>query len=247
MNELGAYLKPVTNRLVLVCVLAFFVVDGVFKGTPSGLELYFFENPDFRYHQLITSIFMHGGLTHLALNMIALWSFGQVLEKVWGAQRLLFFFLACGVGAGAISLVINAMSFDSSYQNLINLGANSHELSRLLADGQISSSLMDLSSREALSELYYLYNAPMVGASGAIYGILVAFALLFPNFKVQLIFLPIPIAARYFVPVLLMVDVVAGFTGFSIFGLNIAHFAHVGGAIVGAILVYFWTWQLRSH
>ena len=246
MNAFGAYLKPVTNQLVLACVLLFFIVDGLFKGTPSGLELYFFDNPNFAYWQLITSIFMHGSITHLALNMIALWSFGQILERVWGAQRFLFFFLACGIGAGAISLLVNEFSFTNSYQHLVELGASAADLSRLTSQGQITNSLLELSSREELSELYYLYNAPMVGASGAIYGILVAFALLFPDFKVQLIFLPIPIAARYFVPVLLLIDVVAGFTGFSIFGLNIAHFAHVGGAAVGGILVYVWMRQARA-
>ena len=96
-----------------------------------------------------------------------------------------------------------------------------------------------------LAELYHLYHAPAVGASGAVYGILVAFAMLFPNFKVMLIFLPIPIAAKYFVPVLLLIDLSAGITGFSIFGAKIAHFAHIGGAIAGFLLVQFWLRKSR--
>ena len=133
--------------------------------------------------------------------MIALWSFGRVLERVWGNRRFLLFYLVCGIGAAVISMLVD---------NLI---------------------------------LHTQINGAMVGASGAIYGILVAFALLFPNFKIMLIFLPVPIAAKYFVPVLLLIDLTAGFTGVSIFGQNIAHFAHVGGAIVGAVLVFWWSAQ----
>ena len=109
--------------------------------------------------------------------------------------------------------------------------------------GRVSNALTALVAEEQLLELYYLYHSPMVGASGAVYGILVAFAMLFPNFKIALIFLPVPIAAKFFVPVLIGIDLLAGFTGFSIFGLNIAHFAHVGGALVGAIMVSFWLKQ----
>jgi len=95
-------------------------------------------------------------------------------------------------------------------------------------------------SRERLEQYYRLFHTPAVGASGAIYGILTAFALLFPNFKIMLIFIPVPIAAKYFVPVLLLIDLTGGITGVSIFGQNIAHFAHIGGAIVGFLLVKTW-------
>ena len=101
-------------------------------------------------------------------------------------------------------------------------------------------------SSEDLRQLWLLTNTPALGASGAVYGVLVAFALLFPDFKIILIFLPVPIAARYFVPVLLLVDLTAGLTGFSIFGANIAHFAHIGGAVAGFLLVQFWLRQNRN-
>ena len=240
MENITRLLQSTTNRLVLICVVAFFVVEGIYKGTPSGLELYYFEHPDFRIWQLVTSIFMHGGLGHLALNMIALWSFGQVLERVWGGTRFLVFFLLCGIGAGAISLIVNYFSFHGIYDGLVASGATAADLLRVVNQEQISPSLQAITSEGHLTQFYYLYNAPMVGASGAIYGILVAFTILFPNFKVQLIFLPVPVAAKYFVPVLLMIDLLAGFTGMSIFGLNIAHFAHLGGAVVGLILVLWW-------
>ncbi len=133
----------------------------------------------------------------MLFNMLGLWFFGQVLERVWGGARLLAFYVLCGMGAALISQVID--------QYL----------------------LQQISGR-------------MVGASGAIYGILVAFAMLFPNQKIMLIFLPVPIAAKVFVPVLLLIDLAGGLTGFSIFGGNIAHFAHIGGAVVGFILCVAW-------
>ncbi len=240
MTQSIPFWQSVTNRLVIICVVAYFVVNGVYRGMPSGLELYFFEHPQFRIWQLVTHVFLHGGLAHLALNMIALWSFGQILERVWGAQRFLVFFLLCGVGAGAISLLVNYVSYYNSYESLLASGASVGDLSRLINQGQVTNTLGQLATEEQLSQFYYLFNAPMIGASGAIYGILVAFTLLFPNFKVQLIFLPIPVAAKFFVPVLLLIDLAAGFTGWSIFGLNIAHFAHIGGAVVGLVLVLWW-------
>lgn len=224
----------------------YFVIDGVFRGEFSGLELFPLGHPDFAVWQLVTSMFMHGSVMHLLFNMLALWSFGLWLERVWGGQRFLIFFLICGVGAGAISLWVNQYLLQAAYENLLVLGADARDLERLVNFGQITDRLLSVSSEAQLRELYLLENAPMVGASGAIYGILVAFAMMFPNFKLALIFLPIPIAAKIFVPVLIGIDLLAGFTGFSIFGLNIAHFAHVGGALVGFLLVNFWLRRSRA-
>lgn len=246
INTQSPLWQSTTNRLIAVCVVAYFLVEGIFQGMPSGLELYYFEHPDFRLWQPLTSIFLHGGIVHLALNMFVLWSFGRILEQVWGASRFLLFFLLCGIGAGLISLLVNYFSYHGQISELMSAGASLGDLNGLVQQGQISQSLLQISSKEELSQLYYLYNAPMVGASGAIYGILVAFAILFPNFKLQLIFLPIPLAAKYFVPILLCIDLLAGFTGVSIFGLNVAHFAHVGGAIVGFVLVMLWMQQAKQ-
>ncbi|GHA18361.1 rhomboid family intramembrane serine protease [Arenicella chitinivorans] len=201
MPSISQILQSMTNRLVIITVLVYFVQTTVFAGRFTGGELFGWQSPNFELWQLLTHVFLHGSEMHLLFNMIALWSFGRVLERVWGNRRFLLFYLICGVGAAVISMLVN---------NLI---------------------------------LNTQFTGHMVGASGAIYGILVAFALLFPNFKIMLIFLPVPIAAKYFVPVLLLIDLTAGFTGVSIFGQNIAHFAHVGGAIVGAVLVFLWSAQ----
>jgi membrane associated rhomboid family serine protease len=192
MPPIAKYLESITNRLVLINVVLFLFVQSAYPNSYSGLELFSWNTNRFEVWQLLTHMFMHASVPHLAFNMIALWSFGRVLEHVWGKQRFLIYYLVCGVGAAIISQVVSP-----------SLGA-------------------------------------MVGASGAIYGVLVAFAWLFPNFKVMLIFLPVPIAAKYFIPVLLLIDLSAGVTGVSIFGQNIAHFAHVGGAVVGFLLLQFW-------
>lgn len=198
MPSIQELLQSMTNRLVLITVVVFYLVEIFFAGGRTGLELYSWNTPRFAPWQFVSYMFLHGGLTHLLFNMIALWSFGRILERAWGYQRFLIFYLSCGVGAAIISQLVDQFVFGQVF-----LGA-------------------------------------MVGASGAIYGILVAFALLFPNFKIMLIFLPVPIAAKYFVPVLLLIDLSAGITGFSIFGQNIAHFAHIGGAIIGFMMVKFW-------
>lgn len=240
MPPINELLQSMTNRLVLVTVIAFFIVEALFAGERSGMELYFWKNPNFQIWQLFTHLFLHGGFTHLAFNMFALWSFGRVLERVWGNQRFLIFYLVCGVGAGVISIAVNQFEFQMMTAELVNSGLSDANILNMLETGSAPAS--DI-SRERLIEYYRLFHTPAVGASGAIYGILVAFALLFPNFKIMLIFIPVPIAAKYFVPVLLLIDLTAGITNVSIFGQNIAHFAHIGGAIVGFILVKTWLKQ----
>lgn len=221
------------------------LIEAFFAGARSGFELYYWQHPDFQLWQLFSYMFLHGSWSHLAFNMLALWSFGRVLEQVWGAQRFLFYYIACGIGAAVIHLIVAQFQINGIIQQVLAAGFNEADVQGVLIQGRDISAGSAAISRELLSELYSLFNAPAVGASGAIYGILVAFALLFPGFKIILIFLPIPIAAKYFVPVLLLIDLSAGITGVSIFGSNIAHFAHIGGAVVGFAIVQYWLRQAR--
>ncbi len=197
MPSIKELLSSMTNRLVFITAVIYFVVQGgLFAGAITGFEMVNWQHSQFKPWQLLTHMFLHASFTHLALNMLALWSFGRILEKVWGDQRFLIFYLVCGVGAAVISQLVDQFVLGPSY-------------------------------------------GYTVGASGAVYGLLVAFAMMFPNFKIMLIFLPVPIAAKIFVPILLLIDLSAGFTGFSIFGQNIAHFAHLGGAMMGFIMVQY--------
>lgn len=198
MPPVKQLLSSVTNQLVLICVVVFFTTELFSTDSYTGLEMFSWNTSHFKPWQIVTSMFMHGGVSHLLFNMVALWMFGRILERVLGKQRFLIFYLACGIGAAIIQQAVRLY---------------------LVNDDSLLIS---------------------VGASGAVYGLLVAFAIMFPNFKIMLIFLPVPIAAKYFVPALLTFDIIGGFTGHSIFGQNIGHFAHLGGALTGFLLVQFW-------
>ncbi|MEM7358793.1 MAG: rhomboid family intramembrane serine protease [Pseudomonadota bacterium] len=247
MEQLRELLQSTTNRLVAANILVFVMIEALFAGARSGFELYFFQHPDFQVWQLFSYMFLHGSFMHLAFNMIALWSFGRVLERVWGGQRFLIFYLVCGVGAAIIHLLVAEYQFQGLTEQILAAGFSELDVDNVVTLGRDISAGSALVSREMLKELYDIYNLPAVGASGAVYGILVAFALLFPDFKIMLIFLPVPIAARIFVPILLLIDLSAGVTGVRIFGVgsNIAHFAHLGGALFGFLMVQYWLRRAR--
>ncbi len=183
---------------------------------------------------------MHGGFMHLLFNMYALWAFGSPLEQMWGKNKFLFFYFSAGIGAGLIYTAVNYFQFNGIYNDLIGAGLQAGDIQNLLESGRYNSGILEQIPEKKLSDIYQIYNTPAVGASGAIYGVLVAFGMSFPNAKLALIFLPVPIAAKYFIPVLIGLDLFSGVTGFSIFGGGIAHFAHVGGAIIGFIIMKYW-------
>jgi len=217
-----------------------FLMPGMQDAMFTALALYFPKNDHFRYWQFVTNMFMHGGFTHLLFNMYALWAFGTPLEQIWGINRFLFFYFLSGIGAGVIYTLVNYFQFDNIYNDLVGLGVSPADIQNLLVTSSYSSSLADTVGEQRLINFYHLYNTPAVGASGAIYGVLVAFGILFPNAKLALIFLPVPVAAKYFIPFLIGLDLFSGITGVSIFGGGIAHFAHIGGAVIGFLLMWYW-------
>lgn len=232
--------------IINVAIFAIGLIPNVEEPMFELLAMYFPKNPHFQYWQVVTSMFLHGGFMHVLLNMYALWAFGSPLEFMWKKNRFLIFYFASGIGAGVIYLLVNHFQFTSAYQEAIAMGLSSEEIQSLLLTGDYDPSALirqnvdGIVLKEHLTKLYMLFNVPAVGASGAIYGILVAFGMSFPNSKLALIFLPVPIPAKYFIPVLIGIDLFSGVTGFSIFGGGIAHFAHVGGALVGFLLVWYW-------
>ncbi len=234
MNKFNSLATPVTYALIALCVICFIpVASNAFPGQ-NPWALFLPENEQFRSWQYLSSMFMHGDFIHLLLNMFGLWMFGTNLERHWGSARFLIFYLACGIGGGLIYTWVNGYQFNGLAQQFAQLGLGPAQLELMLNEGRYP--ILNGLTEEMVSNYYMLYHVPAVGASGAIYGILAAYALCFPNHKLMLIFIPYPIAAKYFVPVLLLIDLLSGITGFSIFGSNIAHFAHVGGAIVGFVL-----------
>lgn len=214
------------------------------------LPLYFILNEQFGLWQFVTHMFVHANLTHLFMNMFGLFSFGSLLERIWGPKRFLIFYFAAGIGAGLIYSAVNYVQYQQDAAYFLNQGVTQTDLNLLNQTDdlrvfayQIAKTVPEVFQVEngkKVVDFFYLFKIPVVGASGAIYGILTAFGLLFPNAKLSLIFLPIPVAAKYFIPVLLLLDFFSGVTGFSIFGGGIAHFAHLGGALIGFLLMLLW-------
>jgi membrane associated rhomboid family serine protease len=201
-------------------------------------SLFYFENPNFQYWQPLTHMFMHGSFVHILFNMYALWAFGTPLEMRWGRKKFLFFYFSAGLGAALIHTIVNYYNVHSMMQTLLDGGWSQVEIMSYLIDGKGgSTAILETVSRESIERMGDAFNTPAVGASGAIYGILVAFAMMFPNIELMLIFLPIPIKAKYFVPFIILGDLFFGITG-SPFG--IAHWAHIGGALLGFIMAWYW-------
>jgi len=219
---------------ILIINILFFVATEIYGDYMYQLfSLWFPKNENFALWQIASHMFMHGGFMHILFNMYALWAFGAPLEQMWGRNKFLFFYLSAGLGAALIHTGVNYYYFNEGYQQLVNAG---------VADAAINEFLNTPTRymRSDLVSMYEAYNVPAVGASGAIYGILVAFAMMFPNSELFLIFIPFPIKAKYFIPVLIGLDLFSGVTGYSIFGSGIAHFAHVGGALFGFIMMWYW-------
>ena len=148
--------------------------------------------------------------------------------------------VGAGIGAGIIYTLVNYYQFNGVYQDLLQIGLSEGEIQQMLSTGQYNSNILTQITEKQISNFYQIYHTPAVGASGAIYGVLVAFGMSFPNAKLALIFFPVPIAAKYFIPVLIALDLFSGVTGFSLFGGGIAHFAHVGGALIGFAMMQYW-------
>lgn len=240
------------KALIIINVVFFGVtlIPGFDAFMYQTFALWFPKNPNFQYWQLVTSMFMHGGWLHILLNMYGLWAFGSPLEWMWKKNRFLIFYFVSGIGAGLIYLAVNYYQFTLVYNDLLVMGVKASDLQHFLTTGSfnpqeipagIAAGKFQVTAlQEQFVKLKELAFSPAVGASGAIYGILVAFGMAFPNAKLALIFFPVPIPAKFFIPVLVGIDLFSGITGFSIFGGGVAHFAHVGGALVGFLLLWYW-------
>lgn len=230
-----------TVKVLLIVNIIFFIGTlTVGDYTYKLFSLWFFQNDNFGVWQVITHMFMHGSFMHILFNMYALWAFGSPIEQMLGKNKFLFFYFSCGIGAALIHSLVNYFHVQSGFNILLDAGMTPGNIQQMLETGQYSTSILETVSRDTMESMYIAYNTPAVGASGAIYGILVAFGMLFPNVSLFLLFVPVPIKAKIFIPVLIAIDLFSGFTGYSLFGGGIAHFAHVGGALFGFIMMWYW-------
>lgn len=231
-------MMPITETVkqLLIINVIFFIGSYFVPEAQAYLPMYYFESDMFKFWQPITHMFMHGSPMHLLFNMFGLYMFGSILEQFWGGRKFLFFYISCGLGAALIHQGVNYYEFHSSYNSLIKLGATQDFINEILREPVYNY------SNSVIQTMSDSYKIPVVGASGAIYGILVAFGFMFPNEKLMLMFIPVGIKAKFFIPALLLYDFLSGLNGSSVFGFGggVAHFAHLGGALTGFLMMWYW-------
>jgi membrane associated rhomboid family serine protease len=225
-----ANITPVVKNLLIINVLFFIGSYALGKVMPGLIELlpaYYFNSPKFRVWQIITYMFMHGGIAHIFFNMFVLFSFGPIVEYAIGAKRFLNFYFLCGIGAILLQILVQAIEVHGITGSFT------------IAHPELDSSYMQFGAQA--QKLFTIYNTAIVGASGAIFGLMIAFRMLYPELELMIMFIPIPVKAKYLIPVLILWEVYAGFKQSS--GDSVAHFAHLGGALIGFILVKIWKLQ----
>ena len=218
-------LPPITKNLLIINVLCYF---GIIVARRYGLDLdsvlglHFFLASDFKLYQLVTYMFMHANLEHIFFNMFAVWMFGRTLEMVFGSKRFLTYYLVCGIGAGIVQEVIQYVFYATELvrYDSVNIGV------------------------EIVPMAEYLNLMTTVGASGAVYGILLAFGMLFPNSQMFVFPLPFPIKAKFFVIGCAVIEL---FLGLGQTGDGVAHFAHLGGMIFGFLLIMYWRKKSKNN
>ena len=230
-------LTDAIKHLIIINVILFVVPQLLKLDFTNILALHYPKNDHFGIWQYATHMFMHGSFSHIFFNMYGLWAFGTPLEQMWGKNKFIFFYFSAGIGAGLIYTLANYYQFNGIYEQLINFGLSANDVQNILNIGSYNDSRILLSNEEMI-KFYSLYHTPAVGASGAVYGVLVAFGLYFKDAKLALLFFPVPIAAKYFIPFIILGDLFFGMTKYSIG--NIAHFAHVGGALIGFLIAWYW-------
>ncbi|HNL84933.1 MAG TPA: rhomboid family intramembrane serine protease [Chitinophagales bacterium] len=234
-------MTPLVKNLIIINVAIFLVDYLIFPQLNSYLAVYYPSNPDFKPYQLVTHMFAHAGFAHIFFNMFALWNFGCIVEQMLGIKRFFLLYFISGFGAIAAHLLINGLmiyhhigTFNLQPDAFINT-----EGLKLLSTNPDANWLPYVSNVFLQNQ----YISVMLGASGAINGIVAAFAYLFPNTELILLFFPVPIKAKYAIPgILILYDL--GYGSFA--NTGVAHYAHIGGAITGFLLVYFWNKTNKS-
>jgi membrane associated rhomboid family serine protease len=263
-------MTPVVKQLLIINVLVF-ILSQAMPQNYETLSLFYFESEKFRFWQPFTHMFMHASmpnLMHILFNMFALVSFGSALEHFWGGKKFLFFYISCGLGAALVQTGMNYYEIHHGIDTITNGVISSEDISQLLktniingdeiylkpmidANPEIFNKIQDpnFDGQAFLNTVLKAY-IPAVGASGAIYGLLVAFAFMFPMAELGIMFIPIPIKAKYFVPIFMFLyDGLFGIFGTSFFTISdgIGHYAHLGGALSGFILMMLWRNNKFTH
>jgi membrane associated rhomboid family serine protease len=230
-----SFLPPVVKNLLIInglMFLATLALGSMGYDLVDYLGLHYFTSERFNVVQLVTHMFMHGGFHHILFNMFALWMFGYMLENVWGSKRFLQYYIYTGIGAALIQLLVTYLRIASLESQI-----PPEMVETVYRDGLAVLQQGKNYRDEAMASLNALINTPMIGASGAVFGILLAFGMMFPNTPLYLYFL-FPIKAKYFVIGYGLIELIFGIANRP--GDNVARFAHLGGMIVGFLLIKFW-------
>ncbi len=229
-------IPPVTRNILIINFiiwLACFALSRSNIDLANILGLHLPTAHGFYLFQFVTYMFTHVAFSHLFFNMFAVFMFGASLEHTWGGKRFLTYYMITGIGAGLVNLLVCYLRI-----HFLSAGLSPETISMVQNEGfSILSNNMNYSD-PATGDLNLLYNSVTIGASGAVFGILLAFGMLFPNAPLYLMFIPIPIKAKYFVLGYGLVELYLGFANHS--GDNVAHFAHLGGMLFGIILILYW-------
>jgi membrane associated rhomboid family serine protease len=228
---------PVVKNLIIINVLMFLALLGFQAAFDVDLNrvlgLYYFKSPYFEPYQIVTHMFMHGSIGHIFFNMFALWMFGKVLEQVWGGKRFLIYYFVTGLGAVFLHMMVNHFTMISAMREVTEgLGITNFDEETVRRLVQTNNPI----TQKVGIGLY----VPTVGASGAVFGVLLAFGMLFPNTRLMLLFPPIPIKAKWFVIGYGALELYLGLTQP---GSNLAHFAHLGGMLFGFLMIKYWNYD----
>lgn len=246
-------IPPVVKNLIAINIILFLatlVTPGLFERWGLNVDLtdifgmHYWASNKFNPAQLVTYMFMHGGLYHIFFNMFALYMFGGVLEQMWGTKRFLLYYLLTGVGAGIVQQLFWTVEYHSMVVAMNDaISANSGE--GLLPFQDILGRYFRLSNLTAFDAPHIIELKKMfldlpvtIGASGSVFGLLLAFGWLFPEAKLMMLFFPVPIKARIFVIIYGVAELFLGVAQFS--GDSVAHFAHLGGMLFGVFLILYW-------
>ena len=236
MHRPGGFqaLTPVVKNLIIINILFFLgtlVAENQGINLSEYLGLHYFSSPLFKPYQLITYMFMHGGFSHIFFNMFALWMFGNVLENNWDSKRFFMYYFITGIGAGLVQWAV-------TYFQIMGLESQIGEAAKMVYNDGHNVLAKGMNYRDpAMANLNSLFNGATVGASGAVFGLLLAFGMIFPNVMLYVYF-AIPIKAKWFVILYGAVELYSGIVNNE--GDNVAHFAHLGGMLFGFILIKLW-------
>lgn len=228
-GSFGSWKSSVTINLLIINVLmliatTFFQTQGI--DLDRILGLHYWKGSDFNLVQVITYMFLHAGFTHLFFNMFSLVMFGRVLESVLGSKRFLFYYISCGIGAALVQELVWTLTWEDTLRNIL-----------ALQDVMGGAEAVRYATEHCmLNDFFNLFIT--IGASGAVFGILLAFGMIFPNMPLYLMFIPIPIKAKWMVLGYGLIELLFGING----GMDssVAHFAHLGGMIFGFLILLYW-------